>query len=246
MVQPHLAAGAPEGRGGLHGRVRAQGDELGGLVVRQPDLDGLGGVGQTGEPERARLPRRVLEGARAHVDGQGVAAGHAPLPGEPSVHEQVVEAVGARRHAYVDALGRHRVEFDDGGAGAEGEADAGGLRLGHGQLAVRVLGAGPGGEAVREEAASGALNVDRTVDEVVRQRCGGQLMVGIRGAHGGVNLLIKGVDDSPCRSRGGRAPVHACAGQLRSSASSASRLRSQLSPESGALWLNPPASSRLT
>src|SRR5690606_35059929 len=139
VVQPHPAAPV---RFGLDGGVGAQRDELGGLVVRQPDLDVLGAVGQAGEAQGGDGAGPVLRGAGGHVDGEGVAAGRTGLVGEAAVDEQVVHAVRAGRHSGVGALGGQRVEFDGGGPGAEGQPDPRRLGLGHGQLRVGVLGAG--------------------------------------------------------------------------------------------------------
>ncbi len=163
MVQPHPAAPV---RYGLHGGVGAQRDQLGRLVVRQPDLHVLEGVRETGEAHGAHRAGPVLGGTGAQVDGEGVALGERGAAGRESVDEQVVHAVRARRGADVDPLRRQGVQLDGGGAGAQGQPYAGGLGLRQGELRVGALGAGPGGQPVRQQAARGALQFEGTAYQI--------------------------------------------------------------------------------
>jgi len=75
----------------------AQGDQLGGLVVRQPDLDVFLAAGQAGEPQGLNRPGTGFRGSGDHVDGEYVAVRRAGLACELPVGEELVHAVGARR-----------------------------------------------------------------------------------------------------------------------------------------------------
>jgi hypothetical protein len=162
VVQPD----AP-GRGDRLDRgIGAQGNELGGLVVRQPDLDRLRYGGQPGHAQCLRLTAAGLGGTGRQVDRDHIAALRGELCVQLTVDEDVVHAVGARGSAGVVALRRQGVELDRGRAGAEHEAHAGGLRVDHGHLAVVVLRSGPGGEAVWQDAALGLLEVERAAQQV--------------------------------------------------------------------------------
>ncbi len=249
VVQPYLAAPV---RCGLDGGVGTQGDEFGGLVVRQPDLDVLHPAGQAGEAEGAGRAGPEHGGPGGHVHGQGVAAGHAGPAGQAAVDEQVVHAVRAGRSTDVDPFGGQRVQFDGGGPGAEDQPYPGGLGLRHGELSVGALGAGTGGQPVRQHTVGGVLQVERAAQKV---RGDGRGDPAGRDVHG-LSLLIEvfglcgvfGFAGAPLGRRcpAGGGSLGQGAGQFRSRASRASRTRDQVSCVSGALWLNPPPISRLT
>ncbi len=142
-------------------------------------------------------------------------------PSRPPVDEQVVQALRAGRGAHVDALGGDGRQLDDGGAGAEDEADAGGLGLGHGELPVGVLRARPGGQTVRQQPVGGLLQVEGAAYEVGGD--GGGVGQG-RGGH----VWVRPSGDTGGREGcGGRA--QGAGGQVRSRTSRASRTRDQVS-----------------
>ncbi len=162
VVQPHPAAGL---RCGLDGGVGAQGDQLGDLVVRQPDLDVLLAVGQTGEPDGADRSRPGFRRPGGHVHHQDVAAGHTAPAGQVAVDEQVVHAVRTGRGAPVGHLGAKRVQLDGHGPRTKHQPYAGRLGLRHGQLPVGALGAGPGRQSMRQRTVLGAFQVERAAQE---------------------------------------------------------------------------------
>ena len=97
VVQPHPATRPGHGRDRCIG---AQGDQLGDLVVRQPDLDVLRPARQAGEPERLHRTRLEGRGTGRHVDGADVAAERDGPAGEPAVDEQVVDPGGTGRRTW--------------------------------------------------------------------------------------------------------------------------------------------------
>ncbi len=105
-----------------------------------------------------------------------------------AVDEEVVDAERARRRADEGPPGGVRLELDHGGAGAHHEAHPRGLRLGQGQAGVGVLPACVGGEAVREHAAGGGLDLEGTAQQVGGDGGGDE----VGGAHGRV-LGVEGV-----------------------------------------------------
>ncbi len=139
VVQPHPAAPV---RHGLDRRVRAQPDQLGALVVRQPDRDVLGVGGEAGEPQRVHGPRPGLDGSGRHVHGPRVTTRRTGLGDQSAVDEQVVDPGRARRETEEVHRGPEHVQLDRGRAGAEGEPHTRGLGLRGGQLRVGALRAG--------------------------------------------------------------------------------------------------------
>ncbi len=164
MVQPH----PPPAR--LHrrdGGVGAQGDQLGDLGVRQPDLDGLLPPGQPVEPYGADPPWERLLGAVTQVHHQHIAPARRGPPGRLPVDVQVVRPVRAGGNTPVGHDRTQDVQLDGGGPGAEHQPYAGGLGLGLGHLFVTAeLRPGAGGQPVGEEAAArGALQVECAAHE---------------------------------------------------------------------------------
>lgn len=113
-----------------------------------------------------------------------------------------------------------------------------GLGLGHGELAVGVLGARTGGQPVRQQAVLGALQVEGPAQEVLGERGGYQL---VPGAHARCLSVVRSVSVGEGRPV---APGQG-AGQLRRRASRASSTRDQVSSVPGSLWLKLPPDSRL-
>ena len=151
-----------------HRCVGAQVHERGLLVVRQPDLDVLDAL-----RERDHEGRRLAggEGARPrhHVDVEHVAAGCLQPLDQHAVDEHVVPPVRPRRCADIAPLGGQHVELEAGGGGAQREAYAGGLGLDEVELRVVGLGPRPRGQAVGQQAAVGALELERTLHEGLEQ-----------------------------------------------------------------------------
>ncbi len=171
MVQPHPAALS---RAGVEGRVTAQRDELGDLGVGQPDLDVLDPVGEVGEPDGAHGSGHGARVPGGGVQGQDVTAGQDAPRGQPAVHDEVVDTLGEREIGHPGVAGRRpvRVEFQGGGAGAERQPDAGGPGLGQPQVLVGDLGAGPGREAVGQQAVLAVFQVEGAAHQARRHRCG--------------------------------------------------------------------------
>lgn len=122
--------------------------------------------GEVREGHGAGWAGAVLRRSGGHVDGDGVAVRHARPGGQLTVDEEVVQAVRAGRGAHIGPLGAQGVQFDGGGAGAEDQSYAGGLRLDHGQLRIGALGAGPGWQPVGQHAVLGALQLQGAAKEV--------------------------------------------------------------------------------
>ncbi len=216
--------------------VGAQRDQARRLVVREPEFDVLLVLREPGEAERLRRARQAFRRPRGHVDGERVPAGGGGPAREAAVHEELVHPVGPRRRPDVDPLGGHHVQLHGGGPGAERQPDPGGLRLGHGELAVRDLPPGRCGQPVRQDPAPGALQVEGAPQDAGGDRGGGPA---VGGAHV-LGLFVLREGDTGC-ARGQEG-----AGQFRSRESSASRISVQLSWEPGELWLKPPAPSNST
>src|SRR5690606_38846223 len=147
----------------------AQFDEEGGLVVRQPDLDVLLTAAQAVEADGAHRPSAGPAASGGHVQGERVSVGDGGGAGEAAVDQQLVHPVGPRGCSGIDALGGDDVQFEGGRRGAEGQPDAGGLRLGHGQPVVGDPPSRGRGQAVGQDAPLGALQVEGAAYQVGRQ-----------------------------------------------------------------------------
>lgn len=178
MVQPDPPAAVGHG---LDARIGAQLDEFRAFVVRQPDLDLLVVAGQVVEPERTDRTRLFRHRAGAHVDRHDIGVGCAGPMNEAAVDEQVVHAGRAGRDAGIHIPRRDDVEFDTGRLGAKYEPYAGGLRFGPRQLRIGALGAGPGGQTVRQDASPRLLEFERTKHK--RRSDGGSGPVGLVERH---------------------------------------------------------------
>ncbi len=247
VVQPDPAA--PVARHGLDRGVGAQGDELGGLVVRQPDLDVLQ---PSGRPVKRRVPTgpgRDLGDAGGHVDGQGVAA-RSRRPGRPVGRRRAGRTrrpAGAgrpRRPAWWAACPARR---RSPGSGRPAVRRRAGPR--HGQLAGRCTGRGPGraaGAAARRAAVCSRSRAPRRRSAVMGVVTSGW----VRGVAHGDRVAAVGRARVHGR-RFGRSGLGRSA-RVRARASCAAGRRGRRGPGSrspavsGALWLNPPPDSRLT
>jgi hypothetical protein len=141
--------------------------------MRQPDLDVLVPRRQIGEPHGRHGAVTGLGGAGGEVDHHGPPAARALPVGERAVDEQVVAAVGSRRHV---AEGRGRaeaVDLDHGGGRPEHQPDPGGAGLGGEQLRVGQR-AGTCGQAVRHDAHRRGLQLERAGQQVGGDRCADQ------------------------------------------------------------------------
>ena len=156
-------------------------------------------AGQAREPEGAgRAGPRARRSRSPCRWSSGVAAGRAGLAGQTAVDEQVVHAVRAgrarrRRPAWWAATSSSTAVA----AGAERQPYAGGLGLGHGELRVGALGAGPGGQPVRQHAVRGALQVEGAAQQVGGDRRGDPGRLGRAASCGGpvAQQGVEGVQD---------------------------------------------------
>ena len=164
MVQPTY--GRSRGVGSTGG-VAAQPDQLGDLVVRQPELDALVARRQVAEADRCRRARASVVAAPVAMSMlRTLPPSAVARPARrPSTTRSYTPSGRGGAPTYA-SLVRQDVQLEDGRGRAEHEAYARRLRLGLRELVVGDLGARPGGEAVGEQAVLRRLELDGAADEV--------------------------------------------------------------------------------